>query len=167
MKSEVKSGILITVVVILILVIVYFTTAVFLTGEIGGKKGDDSSDNETSEEAQSEDVSSLTSYDNTIIAGRVFNQTDDTYMVIIYSEKESSDALKTTISTYDSKGESVKLYKVNKDEAINSSVNSDSDNTNPTSSSELKVKDNALITITNGTVSSYVNDDEQIINALK
>lgn len=167
MKSEVKSGILITVVVILILVIVYFTTAVFLTGEIGGKKSDDSSDNETSEEAQSEDVSSLTSYDNTIIAGRVFNQTDDTYMVIIYSEKESSDALKTTISTYDSKDESVKLYKVNKDEAINSSVNSDSDNTNPTNSSELKVKNNALITITNGTVSSYVNDDEQIINALK
>ena len=167
MKSEVKSGILITVVVILILVIVYFTTAVFLTGEIGGKKSDDSKDNETSEEAQSEDVSSLTSYDNTIIAGRVFNQTDDTYMVIIYSEKESSDALKTTISTYDSKDESVKLYKVNKDEAINSTIDSDSDNTNPTNSSELKVKNNALITITNGTVSSYVNDDEQIINALK
>lgn len=37
----------------------------------------------------------------------------------------------------------------------------------PTNSSEIKVKDNALITISNKTVSSYISDDEQIMNALK
>lgn len=166
MKSEVKSGILITVVVIVILVIVYFATAVFLTGEISFGSSDSDTDTSSNND-ETEELSSLTSYDNTIIAGRVFNQTDDTYMVIIYSEKDSSDALKTTISTYDSSGNDITLYKVNKDEAINSSVNADSDNTNPASSSELKVQNNALLTITNHTVSSYISDDEQIINALK
>lgn len=126
MKSEVKSGILIAIVVILILVIVYFTTAVFLTGEIGGKSNEDS--NETTSENNDDELSSLTDYDNMIIAGNVFNQNDSTYMVIIYSQKDSSDALKTTISTYDSSNNDVKLYKVNKDEAINKSVDSDSDN---------------------------------------
>lgn len=167
MKNEVKNGIIIVIVVVLILALVYLTTAVFLTGEIGNNKNGDSDNNSTSEENANEDVSSLTSYDNMIIAGRIFDQEDDTYMVIIYSQKDSSDALKTAISTYDSSDHDVKLYKVNKDEAINKSVVSDTDNTMPTNSSEIKVKDNALITISNKTVSSYISDDEQIMNALK
>ena len=38
MRDEVKSGIILSICVILIIVIVYFTTAVFMTGEIGNKK---------------------------------------------------------------------------------------------------------------------------------
>lgn len=157
MKNEVKNGLIIGVVVILIIVLVYFMTAIFMTGEIGGESKTDKTTTTTSS-------SSSVDYDNMIIAGRVFNQTEDTYMVLIFSNNDAKDELKSAISSYTG---DVKLYKVNTDEAVNSYVVSDSDNTNPTASKDIKVKNNALITITNGTVSSYINDEEQIINALK
>lgn len=157
MKNEVKNGLIIGVVVILIIVLVYFMTAIFMTGEIGGESKTDKTTTTTSS-------SSSVDYDNMIIAGRVFNQTEDTYMVLIFSNNDTNDELKSAISSYTG---DVKLYKVNTDEAVNSYVVSDSDNTNPTASKDIKVKNNALITITNGTVSSYINDEEQIINALK
>ena len=157
MKNEVKNGLIIGVVVILIIVLVYFMTAIFMTGEIGGESKTDKTTTTTSS-------SSSVDYDNMIIAGRVFNQTEDTYMVLIFSNNDANDELKSAISSYTG---DVKLYKVNTDEAVNSYVVSDSDNTNPTASKDIKVKNNALITITNGTVSSYINDEEQIINALK
>lgn len=157
MKNEVKNGLIIGVVVILIIVLVYFMTAIFMTGEIGNESKTDKITTITSS-------SSSVDYDNMIIAGRVFNQTEDTYMVLIFSNNDAKDELKSAISSYTG---DVKLYKVNTDEAVNSYVVSDSDNTNPTASKDIKVKNNALITITNGTVSSYINDEEQIINALK
>ena len=43
----------------------------------------------------------------------------------------------------------------------------ETENSLPANSSELKVKEIALITIQNGTVSSYISDEEQTINALK
>lgn len=157
MKNEVKNGLIIGVVVILIIVLVYFMTAIFMTGEIGNESKTDKTTTTTSS-------SSTVDYDNMIIAGRVFNQTEDTYMVLIFSNNDAKDELKSAISSYTG---DVKLYKVNTDEAVNSYVVSDTDNTNPTASKDIKVKNNALITIINGTVSSYVNDEEQIINALK
>lgn len=157
MKNEVKNGLIIGVVVVLIIVLVYFMTAIFMTGEIGNESKTDKTTTATSS-------SSMVDYDNMIIAGRVFNQTEDTYMVLIFSNNDAKDELKSAISSYTG---DVKLYKVNTDEAVNSYIISDSDNTNPTASKDIKVKNNALITITNGTVSSYINDEEQIINALK
>ena len=156
MKNEVKNVIITTIVVILIIVIVYFITAVFMTGEIGNK-----SSTQTNEETTKNYTHE---YDDMIIAGRVFNQNEDNYKVIIYSSDTSSDAIKNAISSYTNE---TKLYKVNVDEAINSYVISETENSLPANSSELKVKEIALITIQNGTVSSYISDEEQIINALK
>lgn len=155
MKNEVKNGIIIAICVMLIIVVVYFSTAIFMTGEIGRKKSKTTTT--TTSEIKSE-------YDNMIIASNTFKMYDDEYMVIFYSSKDSSDDLKNAISNYS--GE-LKLYKVNTHEAINSYVKSDYDNKTANESNDLKIKDNALITIKNGTITTYVSNDEEIINALK
>ena len=157
MKNEVKNGLIISVVVILIIALVYFMTAVFMTGEIGNKSNSDKKTTTASNNASSE-------YDNMIMAGRIFNQAEETYMVIIFSNNDAKEDLKTAISGY--QGDN-KLYVVDIDQAVNAYVKAEEDNTNPTSSKNLKVKNNALITISNGVVSSYINSDNQIINALK
>lgn len=157
MNNEVKNGIITSIAVVIIIAVVYFMTAVFLTGEIGGNKKTTDNDSSSSSTSQRE-------YDNMIIAGRTFNQKEDTYMVIFFSEKEAGDSLKSAISSY---SKDVKLYKVNVDEAINKYVVSETDNLNPTNSGELKVSKNALLTISSGVVTSYVNDDEKIISELE
>ncbi len=165
MKEEVKNGIIICVCVVLIIVIVYFTISVFFTGEFGLNKNNKSNDNE---ENLSEESSVLnSSYSNMIIAGKTFEQKEEVYMVLFFSNNETSDSLKSAITSYDSANKDIKLYKVNMDEAINSYVKNDSDNTLPTNSKELKISDNALITISSKNVSSYITDETQIINALK
>lgn len=164
MRNEVKSGIILSVCVILIIVIVYFTTAVFMTGEIGNKKV--SKTNNTTESSKTSS-SNETSYENMIIASKTFNMLDETYMVIFFSKKNVSESLSSALTSYDSSNNDVKLYKVNVDEVINNYVKGDTDNLNPTSSKDLKIKNNALITISNGSVSSYINDDEEIIDTLK
>lgn len=161
MKNEIKNGLVIAICVILISVIVYFTTAIFLTGEIGTKK-DKENKNDVEETGANTDPQSA--YDNMIIAGRVFNQSEDTYMVILFKEDSASDDLKTAIKNYNA---SEKLYKVNLDETINKYVVGESDNNNATNSKELQVKDTALLTISSGSIRSYIIDEEQIINALK
>ena len=88
-------------------------------------------------------------------------------MVIFFSKKNVSESLSSALTSYDSSNNGVKLYKVNVDEVINNYVKGDTDNLNPTSSKDLKIKNNALITISNGSVSSYINDDEEIIDTLK
>ena len=87
MRNEVKSGIILSVCVILIIVIVYFTTAVFMTGEIGNKKV--SKTNNTTESSKTSS-SNETSYENMIIASKAFNRLDETYMVIFFSKKKLS-----------------------------------------------------------------------------
>ena len=100
-----------------------------------------------------------------IIAGRVFNQSEDTYMVILFKEDSASDNLKAAIKNYNNVSE--KLYKVNLNETINKYIIGESDNNNATNSKELQVKDIALLTISSGSIRSYITDEEQIINALK
>ena len=102
-----------------------------------------------------------------IVYFKTFNMLDETYMVIFFSKKNVSESLSSALTSYDSSNNDVKLYKVNIDEVINNYVKGDTDNLNPTSSKDLKIKNNALITISNGRVSSYINDDEEIIDTLK
>ncbi len=162
MKNEIKNGIVIAICVILISVIVYLTTAIFLTGEIGNKK-DKENKNDVKETGANTDPQSA--YDNMIIAGKVFNQSEDTYMVILFKEDSASDNLKAAIKNYNNVSE--KLYKVNLNETINKYIIGESDNNNATNSKELQVKDTALLTISSGSIRSYITDEEQIINALK
>lgn len=130
-----------------------------MTGEIGNGKV--TKDKTTTKNTPSNN------FDNEIIAGRVFNQKEDTYMVLIFSNDDIKDELKSTINKYDVSKKDVKLYKVNKDEAVNKYISSDYDNNTPISSKDLKVKKMALLTISKGVVSSYITDEEEIINVLK
>lgn len=168
MKDEVKNGIIISVCVVIIIVLVYFMTAVFMTGEIGGNNKKEAEDTSTMEKEDPNTSSSLSeSYNNMIIASKTFNMSDEKYMVLFFSKKNASDSVKSALSSYDSGTHDVKLYKVNVDEVINSYVISDSENPIPTSSKDLKIKENALITISSGKVSSYLTKETDIINALK
>ncbi len=157
MKNELKNAILISVTVIAIIVVVYLVTAVFLTGEIGNKKTNEENNEKTTSQSE-------ISYDGKIIAGRIFNQKQDTYLVMVYSEENASESLKNAISSY---SKDVKLYKVNTDEAINKSIVSETDNPTPMNNAEVRVSKNALITITSKKVTSYINNEDEIINALK
>lgn len=163
MKNEVKSAIAITITVILILVVVYLSTAVFMTGEIGDKKKDEKDEvTNVSEESQTS-----TLYDNMIIASKTFEQKNDEYMVIFFSQKDTSDTLKNMISTYDSSDKDTKLYKVNTDEVINRFVISEEANNSATNYNELKINDITLVTIKNGVIASYIVTEDNVIEALK
>ncbi len=161
MKNEVKNAIIMTFVVIVILVIVYLTTAIFMTGEIGNNKKDDKNDTTTNNESQSE------LYDNMIIASNTFNQKNEEYNVIFFHEKDDNDALKNSISAYDSSQKDIKLYKVNLDEAINKFVISKQQNSSATNYEELKINDVTLINIKNKVITSYVTGYENVISKLK
>lgn len=165
MKDEVKNGIITCVCVIFILIVVYFTTAVFLTGEIGSSKKSKFNDG-TEKQGEVSNVSNP-AYSNMIIAGNTFDQAEDNYMVLFFSESKASDVLKNAITSYDSGEKDIKLYKVNTDEAINKYVKSNLDNTSPIDSKDLKVSGNALMSISKKGVSSYITDESQIISALK
>lgn len=159
MKQEIKNSIIIAIGVLFVIAVTYFGVAMFLTGEIGNNKDD-------SQTVLADSGISL-SYDNVIIAGNTFSQKENNYMVMFFSEKNSSETLKNSLSLYDSAEKSLKLYKVNLDEAINSFVKSEENNTNATNSKELKIKQNTLITINNGIITSYVEDEAEILNNLK
>ena len=126
-----------------------------MTGEIGSKK---------SSEKKTTTTNAASSYENKILASKVFDQTTETYKVLIFSEQDVSDDLKSTITSYSG---NTKLYLVNKDEAINKYVSSDTDNVKPDNSSSLKVKKEALLTISNESVTSYVTNESEIIDELK
>ena len=151
MNKQVKDAIVISVVVILIVVMVYFMSSIFITKEIGGSK-------ETT-------TTTLKTYNNTIMAGKTFDQKEDKYMVIFFSSDDAEEDLEKAIDAYNK--DEVKLYKVNLDEAINNYVKSKTDNKTPTDSSDLKVKDVALITIENKTVIEYETNTDKIIEKLK
>ena len=154
MRNELKNGIILSITVILIILVVYLTTAVFMTGEIGSKK---------SSEKKTTTTNAASSYENKILASKVFDQTPETYKVLIFSEQDVSDDLKSAITSYSG---NTKLYLV-KDEAINKYVSSDTDNVKPDNSSSLKVKKEALLTISNESVTSYVTNESEIIDELK
>ncbi len=156
MKDEIKNGIIIGLFVIIILVVVYFATAIFMTGEIGGKKTKDIKTTTT--------VSSTDQYNNRIIASKIFNRNEESYMVVIFSNKNASNELKDSVKNYNGK---LKLYVVNIDEAINRPLKSDTDNLYVQDSSSLKVKENALLIINSGTITKAVMGGANIISELK
>lgn len=156
MKEEIKSAIIISIVVLMIIGITYFTTAFFLTGEIGGSN--------SSNENVSEEVEATSLYKDMIIASKTFSQKKSEYKVLFFSNNNASDAIMNILSSYS--GE-LTLYKVNTDEAINKFVVSEEQNPNATNSSELKINGTTLITIKDGVISSYITGDTDIIQNLK
>lgn len=157
MKDEVKNGIILGIVVILIIVIVYFSTAIFMTGEIGNKK-----DKKTTTTVAS--ANSTSDYDNRIMASTILSRTGDKYMVVIFSSKNASNELKDAIKNYSG---DTKLYVVDTDEVVNKSLKSDTDNLNVQNINDLKVKESAILTITNSVITDAKSGGANIISTLK
>ncbi len=162
MNNDLRNGIVITVTVVLVLVVVYLTTAVFMTGEIGSSKT-----NKKNKVTTTKSAVTTTLYDNMIIASKTFDQPNDEYMVIFFSEKKASDNLKNAILSYDSGSKDVKLYKVNTDEVINKFVVSEDENINASSYNELKINDVTIITIKDKVITSYQVKEDKVIDKLK
>lgn len=154
MKEEVKNGIVLCICVILILVIVYFATAIFMTGEIGNKKGVSKKNTTTTESAESE-------YNNLIMASSIFSRPESNYMVVLFSKKTASNELKEAIKGYSG---DTKLYVVNVDEPINKNIKGDVDNI---TKDNLKVKESVLLVIENGDISSSTIGGANIIGKIK
>ena len=159
MNKEVKNGIMVGLTVLFILIIVYLTTAVFLTGEIGGK--DKNTNTTTTKE------STTATYNNMILAGQSFDRKEDKYMVVFFSDSKASDDLKNAVSNYDVSSKGIKLYVVNLDEAVNNYVVSNTFNSNAEKASDLKIMDQAIITISGGNMQSYLISEKDIIEILK
>ena len=86
MKQEVKSVVITVICVGLIIAVVYLSTAYFLTGEIGNKS------KITKKTTESYSGLSL-NYENMIIAGKVFDMKESSYMVIFFSQDKINDEL--------------------------------------------------------------------------
>lgn len=158
MSKEVRNAIFLGISVLIILLVSYLTTAVFLTGEIGEVKKDKTTTTTSA---------SVESYKNMIVAGQTFNRSEEEYMVVFFSNSKSSDELKTAVSDYNSTEKELKLYVVNLDEALNNYILSTTFNSNAQNASELKIMDQAIITIKDGQMESYLISEEDIIEILK
>ena len=101
-----------------------------------------------------------------ISAGSTFTMSDKKYLVIFYNRDNGGD-ITTALSKYKSKDESLPIYYVDYNDAINGSiVSKDSSNPNATNASELKVKNPTLIEISNGSISQYIEGEDKIIDYL-
>lgn len=88
--------------------------------------------------------------------GTMFNRPYDEYYVFLYSsEDENSSKYNELVKAYTKKEDALKIYTVDLNTNLDSKYLSDKSNNNPTSPSEVKIKDSALIKIKNGKVSEY------------
>lgn len=166
MEMNLKKVIETSIIVILILVVTYFTTAYFLTGELGNGTSKVTTTTKSENATTTVMNTSVSSYNNKIIASKTFDQSG-IYYVIFYSEENTDDSIKSAMSSYDTSNSNLKLYKVNIDEAINSYVKSNTANNLPTNSNELKINGTTLLKINDGVVSLYTSSQSDILSELK
>ncbi len=160
MKEEVKKAITLLIVVLIILGAVYVVTEMM--------KDNSKTSNKTKTTTTTKSSVNLDAkYSNMIILSKVFSMPESEYKVLFYSNKNIKDSLSKSIELYDSNEDNIKLYKVNYDESINKSVLQNEDNKSATKADELKVKGVTLITIKEGTITSYITNYDDILKAME
>ena len=163
-KTEEKDGFykFVTTVtaILLTLIACYLIIGIFITKEINFGKDKD--------EKETEEKSDVSIDNTTITAGQIFDQKDSSYYVAIYDFDSKVSAISSWISIYNGKEESIPVYKVDSSKKFNSSyiVEKDS-NTNPTSYSDLKIISPTLIKIENGSVTEYIEGEDNVTSILK
>lgn len=111
------------------------------------------------------DVPSI-SYEN-ISGGTLFDRDEDEYYVLIIdTESHEYINLSTVVSSYLDKDEHLPVYVVDLNNSFNSYIKSDEDNESAQMSSELQVKEFALIKIEDGKNVDYLNTVEDIESEL-
>lgn len=137
--------------IIIILIAAYLIVGIFFTKEIDFSKKEE------------KDTESTVTIDNkTITAGQIFDQKDESYYVLVYDFDSKLTNLSTFASVYSSKEGSLPIYKVDSGNKINSEFISKDSNVNPTSYNDLKIKSPTLIKIENKTVTSYIENEDEI-----
>lgn len=146
----------------LLIVLIIFGVFYLFTIYLVNKSDSDSSSNDSS-------VSDETyiSYEE-ILAGSSFDMSGE-YLVIYYnqSDDEMNSEFTNLISEYKNKDNSLSVYIVDMDNALNTKYVSNESNSSPKAASELKIKDSTLIKFNNGSVSDYIEGKDNIINYLK
>lgn len=163
-KSEEKDGfykfVSTITVILLTLIACYLIIGVFITKEINFGKNKDKDNKEVKDEV---------SIDNSIItAGQIFDKKDISYYVVVYDFDNELSAISSWISIYNSKSDSIPLYKIDSSKKFNLAyIVEENSNKNPTSYSDLKIVSPTLMKIENGKVSNYVEGEDNIKSILK
>lgn len=142
-----------TVAIIVIIFCAFYFLTLFLTNR----------DNSSSSTNTSKDTS--ISYSN-IIAGRSFSMPEDEYLVLYYdfSDTTLTSSLNTMTNTYISKDSHLTVYYVDMSDALNKKYVSENSNTSPVSVSDLAINGPTVIHFVNGSVTEYIEGEEEIKN---
>ena len=106
--------------------------------------------------------SKTTNLNHSIIAGQMFNKEEDTYYVVVYSF--DNEELTTAID--DIKDSDNKIYKININDKMNSSIIGTEENIT-SNLQELKIKEETLLKIENKKITDSINGSSEIISYLQ
>lgn len=146
-----KNIIIVTVVVLVSLGLFYLLTIALL----GKKPTVNTSSGNSSTEIQNQEI----------LLGSSFDVSSDKYIVLYYdsTDEDNSSDIKSLVSSYRSKDESLSLYTVDLSDALNKPfVSSEESNQNASNASELKVKNPTLIVFEVGKINDYVEGFDSI-----
>jgi len=148
-KSQITKLIKTIILLLIIIGAIYLISIVFITKEV------DWFDKE--EETQQENVT------NSILASRIFEQSEETYYVYFYNFEKEDKNLTSSIAT---KITEEPVYKVDTNSVLNSKYVSEESNKNAKTLDELKVKAPTLIKISGDTITEYREGTDSILNLL-
>lgn len=157
--EELSNLIKVSVIVVIFILFVYVLTALITA------KGNS---NVKNNESEIEEASTKIDYDQTII-GSMFDLDYKDYYVLIYKRTaRNATLIKNVLTTYKGKENSIKIFYVDLDDALNKNYYSeDESNKNAKDATEIKVKDYALIRFKNNKISEYYETLEEINTKLK
>jgi len=151
-NDEFKRLTIIVGIVLAIFIIAYLIIGIFVTKEIKWFQGDNKTEETT------------TIQYTTILAGETFNQNAEEYYVI-FSDSEGYNY--ATYQTMINNNSDEKIYLVDLANSLNQKYISEESNSGAQSASDLKVKDNTLIKISNKSNVLYLEGKDNIINQFK
>jgi len=151
-NDEFKRLALIVGIILGIFIVAYLIIGIFVTKEIKWFQGNNEKDEVT------------TIQYTTILAGETFNQNADEYYVIFADSEGYNYA---TYQTLINNNLDKKIYLVDLDNPLNNKYISEESDSSVQNASNLKVKDNTLIKISNKNNVLYIEGKDNIINQFK
>ena len=146
--------------ILLVLIACYLVIGIFITKEIDFGKDKD--------KKETEEKSEVNIDNSTITAGQIFDQKDSSYYAVIYDFDSELSNISSWISIYSGKSGALPVYKIDSDNKFNSKyIVKESSNKTPSSYSDLKIVSPTLIKIENGSVTEYVEGEDNVKAILK
>lgn len=143
-------------ILLIVFIISYFLIGFFYTNEISFDKNEE----ETKEEINIDN--------NTIMIGQIFEQSENKYYVLVYDMQDEDSLIPTWESSYSSKDDALKVFKVDSSKKFNSKyIVNEGSNKTATGLSDLKVVSPTLIKIESKKITEYIEGEDNIINTLK